>query len=97
MHVGRSLLLRDDQSGTNVVKTEPPSSPHVLLSLTTGLDPFDIMAVSTAAVKRLRRHLRGKGVLGGRSCHFPCFRFVEMAGQDGKAKLFYSVVTNFGY
>ena len=40
--------------------------------------------------------LPGRGVLGGRCRHCPCFGFVEMTEEGETAKSFYNVMTNAG-
>ena len=79
------------------VQDKIASSPLVPLPFIKGHDPFEQMAATSAAEKHFRRR-RGRG--GTSMTILPSslllYKFVKMAGQAAKAKLFCNVVTNSG-
>ena len=89
------FLLIMVKSGTMGVQPGLVTYLFIILSFITGFDPFWMMAMSAAAVKRLRcRH----GRRGARAtvCHYHCSEFVKMMEQGANTVPFYNIVTNSG-
>ena len=89
------ISAAEEQERTKVVQTKLPSSNLVLLPFTTGLDPFEQIAVVTVAAKNFRRrHERG----GARMAilPLPLSWVCENDKVGGKAWPFNNVVINYG-
>ena len=83
------------RSVTKGVEEDPASSSVVYLPFATGHGPFEQMMPPPPPppLQRISVAARGKGALGGKFCHCPCFEFVEMEEQGAKAIPFYNIAT----